>query len=206
MKQSVFVVSMFVLGCIVGYFNHSDVEFHEVSLYILYALMFQVGISVGCSDNLKAVLKVFRPKMLLLPIATITGTLLMSALVSVVLTQWSAMDCMAVGSGLGYYSLSSILITQLKLDTLGERLAAELGTIALLANICREMLALVCAPLFRKYFGPYAPISAAGVTSVDVVLPAIARVSGQAMIPVSLFHGMLLDMSVPIILPFLCEW
>lgn len=206
MKQSLFVVMMFVLGCVVGYFNKVDYELHSLSLYILYALMIQVGISVGCSDNLKQIFKQCRPKILLIPLATISGTLLLSAGISLVLSRWSALDCMAVGAGMGYYSLSSILITQLKLDTLGEQLAAELGTIALLANIFREIFSLVFAPIFRKYFGPYAPVTAAGVTSVDVSLPAIARVSGNDMIPISLFHGMLLDLSVPILLPLLCEW
>ena len=206
MKQSFFVVMVFIAGCVLGYYNQVDYDLHSLSLYILYALMLQVGISVGCSDNLKQILKNCRPKMLLIPLATISGTLLLSAAVSLLLSRWGAFDCMAVGAGLGYYSLSSILITQLKLDTLGEQMAAELGTIALLANIFREIFSLLLAPLFRKYFGPLAPISAAGVTSVDVSLPAIVRVSGKEIMPISLFHGMLLDMSVPILLPFICEW
>ena len=146
MKQSLFVVMMFVVGCVVGAWFELDWELHDVSMYILYVLMFQVGISVGCSDNLKAVLSHCRPKMLLLPLATVTGTLIFAALISFVLARWNVFDCMAVGSGLGYYSLSSILITQLKMDTLGEQLATELGAIALLANICRELLALTLAP------------------------------------------------------------
>ncbi len=206
MKQSLFVVMMFVVGCVVGAWFELDWELHDVSMYILYVLMFQVGISVGCSDNLKAVLSHCRPKMLLLPLATVTGTLIFAALISFVLARWNVFDCMAVGSGLGYYSLSSILITQLKMDTLGEQLATELGAIALLANICRELLALTLAPFFRRHFGPYAPISAAGVTSIDVALPAIARYSGKEFVPIAIFHGMLLDLSVPLILPFLCEF
>ncbi len=168
MKQSLFVVFMFVLGCVLGDVLQLQWQLHELSMLILYLLMFQVGISVGCSDNLKAILRNFRPKMLLLPLTSLGGTLLFSALISIVLTRWSVFDCMAVGSGMGYYSLSSILITQLKLPTLGQQMAAELGTIALPANICRETIALTCAPLFKKFFGPYAPITAAGVTSVDV--------------------------------------
>lgn len=206
MKQSLFVVFMFVLGCIVGHALHLQWQLHELSLLILYALMFQVGLSVGCSDNLKQILRNFRPKMLLLPLATITGTLLFSALTCLVLTRWSVFDCMAVGSGMGYYSLSSILVTQLKLPSLGAQVAAELGTIALLSNICRELISLISAPLICRLFGPYAPINAAGVCSVDVCVPTIARVSGKDMIPVALFHGMLIDMSVPLLIPFICEF
>lgn len=204
MKQSFVVVLTFIVGCITGFLTNIQWQLHKLSLGILYLLMFQVGISIGCSDNLKAILKIFRPKMLLLPLATLLGTLSFSALVSLCLVQWGFFDTMAVGAGLGYYSLSSVLITQIKMQTLGEQLAVELGTIALLSNIFRELLALVGAPFFKKYFGLFAPVCAAGVTSVDVALPAIGRVSGEKMIPIALFHGMILDMSVPIIVPLLC--
>lgn len=205
MKQSIIVIMMFVLGCIIGDIYAPNWDLHNVSMMILYALMFQVGLSVGCSPNLKAILRNFKPKMLLLPLATISGTLLFSAIISVALVQWRVTDCMAVGSGMGYYSLSSILITQLKVPTLGQQVAAELGTIALLANICREMTALICAPLIHKIFGPLATVTAAGVTSVDVCLPAITRTCGKDMVSIALFHGMLIDMSVPLLVPFLCE-
>lgn len=205
MKQSLFVVFMFAAGCVVGDVFNLHWEFHRMSMIILYALMFQVGISVGCSDNLNAILRNFRPKMLLLPLTTIAGTLLFSALVGLFLTHWGVLNCMAVGSGMGYYSLSSILVTQLKIPTLGQQLAAELGTIALLSNICRELIAMICAPIIRKIFGPYAPISAAGVTSVDVCLPAISRACGKEIVPISLFHGMIVDLTVPLMVPFLCE-
>ncbi len=205
MRQSLIVVAVFVIGCAAGRAGGLHWDLHGLSLVILYALMFQIGLSVGCSDNLKAILRNFRPKMLLLPLATLTGTLALSALTAFALTRWTVFDCMAVGSGMGYYSLSSILVTQLKLPTLGEQLAAELGTVALLSNIFRELLAVVCAPLFRRFLGPFAPVCAAGVTSVDVCLPTVARVSGKEMIPVSLFHGMVLDMTVPVIVPFICS-
>lgn len=205
MKQSIIVIMMFVLGCIIGDIYSPNWDLHNVSMMILYALMFQVGLSVGCSPNLKAILRNFKPKMLLLPLATISGTLLFSAIISVALVQWRVTDCMAVGSGMGYYSLSSILITQLKVPTLGQQVAAELGTIALLANICREMTALICAPLIHRIFGPLATVTAAGVTSVDVCLPAITRTCSKDMVPIALFHGMLIDMSVPLLVPFLCE-
>ena len=39
----------------------------------------------------------------------------------------------------------------------------------------------------------------------DVCLPAITRTCGKDMVPIALFHGMLIDMSVPLLVPFLCE-
>lgn len=207
MKNSVFVLLVLGLGVILGIslpVPDSLLDKH-LSTYILYALMLQVGISVGCSDSLKKIVRNFNFKMLLIPLSTIVGTLLFSAAASLVLTKWSAADCMAVGSGFAYYSLSSLLITQLKEASVGVQIASELGTIALLTNIFRELMALLGAPLFKKYFGSLAPVSAAGVNSMDVVLPTITRFSGKDIIPVAILHGMLLDMSVPFFVTLFCQ-
>ena len=198
MKGSLIVIVFFCVGCIMGVFNKFQFDTHTVSMYILYALMLQVGISIGSNKNLKAIISHLHPKMLLIP-------LLFSALASILLSQWSVFDCMAVGSGFAYYSLSSILITQFKEPTIGIQLATELGTIALLTNIFREMMALLGTPLIKKYFGKLAPISAAGVNSMDVLLPSISRYSGKEMIPIAILHGILIDISVPVFVSFFCN-
>ena len=205
MKGSLIVVAFFCAGCMICAANNFQYDMHSVSMYVLYAQMLQVGISIGSNKKLKELIKRLRPKMLLVPMATIAGTLLFSALASLLLSQWSVFDCMAVGSGFAYYSLSSILITQFKEPSIGLQLATELGTIALLANIFRGMMALLGAPLIRKYFGQLAPISAAGVNSMDVLLPSITRYSGKDMIPLAIFHGILIDMSVPVFVSFFCN-
>ena len=198
MKGSLIVILFFCVGCVMGLFNKFEFDTHTVSMYILYALMLQVGISIGSNKNL-------HPKMLLIPLGTIIGTLLFSALASLFLRQWSVFDCMAVGSGFAYYSLSSILITQFKEPSIGLQLATELGTIALLTNIFREMMALLGTPVIKKYFGKLAPISVAGVNSMDVLLPSISRYSGKEMIPIAILHGILIDISVPVFVSFFCN-
>lgn len=205
MKGSLVVTAFFVLGCLLGFMGILPFEVHDLSMYILYALMFQVGISIGSNRNLKELVGALRWKMLIIPIGTVIGTLLFSALASLLLSRWSVFDCMAVGSGFAYYSLSSILITQFKTPSVGLQLATELGTIALLANIFREMMSLLGAPLIRKYFGKLAPISAAGVNSMDVVLPVITHCSGKEMIPIAILHGILIDMSVPFFVSLFCS-
>ena len=207
MKGSIIVLVFFITGCILGTLDiiPIDMQGSNISMYILYALMLQVGISLGASNNLKSLVKDFQPKLLLIPLATISGTLLFSAIASLLVSKWSIFDCMAVGSGFAYYSLSSILITQFKEASLGIQLATELGTIALLSNIFREMMALLGTPLLVKYFGKLAPISAAGVNSMDVVLPMITKYSGKDMIPVAIFHGILIDLSVPFFVSLFCR-
>ncbi len=205
MKNSIIVFLFFCAGCLLGFSGEIKLDAHHISLYILYALMLQVGISIGSNKNLKQIVRQIRLKMLVIPLATIIGTLLFSALASLLLSRWSVFECMAVGSGFAYYSLSSILITQFKEPSIGLQLATELGTIALLSNIIREMMALLGSPLIKKYFGKLAPISAAGVNSMDVVLPAITRYSGKEMIPVAILHGILIDFSVPLFVSFFCS-
>ena len=160
MKGSLIVVGFFALGCLLGWSGYLPgvIIENDITVYVLYLLMFQVGISIGSDKKLKEILSSIRPKLLLVPLATIIGTLSFSALISLALTKWSVFDCLAVGSGFAYYSLSSILITELKEPTLGAQLAAELGTIALIANIIREIFALLGAPLFVRYFGRLSPI------------------------------------------------
>lgn len=205
MKGTILVILFFALGCIFGFSSEPDFDIHSVSMIILYALMFQVGLSIGSNKNLKNLIASLKPSALCVPLGTVIGTLVFSALAGLVLTKWSVFDCMAVGSGFAYYSLSPILITQFKEPTVGIQLATELGTIALLANIFREMMALVGAPVITKLFGGSGLVSAAGVNSMDVLLPSITRYSGKDIIPIAILHGILIDMSVPIFVSFFCS-
>ena len=207
MKGSLLVVACFVLGCLLGWTGWlpTFLQEHDLSVYVLYLLMFQVGLSIGSDSKLKQILRSLRPKLLLVPLATIMGTLTFTALVIVLLSRWGVFDCLAVGSGFAYYSLSSILITQLKEPTLGAQLAAELGTIALIANILRELIALLGAPLFVRYFGRLAPICVGGATTMDTTLPIITRYCGNELVFVSIFHGILVDFSVPFLVSFFCS-
>lgn len=207
MKGSLLVVACFVLGCLLGWIGWlpTFVQEHDLSVYVLYLLMFQVGLSIGSDSKLKQILRSLRPKLLLVPLATIVGTLTFTTLVSFLLSRWSVFDCLAIGSGFAYYSLSSILITQLKEPLLGAQLAAELGTIALIANILRELFALLGAPLFVRYFGRLAPICAGGATTMDTTLPIITRCCGNELVFVSIFHGILVDFSVPFLVSFFCS-
>ena len=130
-------------------------------------------------------------------VMTILGTLAGTAVVSIFLSHRSLTDCLAVGSGFGYYSLSSIFITEYK--------GGELGTVALLANISREILTLLAAPLLVRWFGRLASISAGGATTMDTTLPVILQTAGQEFVVVSIFHGFVVDFSVPFLVTFFCS-
>lgn len=205
MKGTLCVIGSFAIGCLAGHLCGTDMGAQDISLIALYALMLQVGISVGSNKGLKDIVAIIRPQSLVLPLGTIAGTLILSAAASLVLSRWSVFDCLAVGSGFAYYSLSSILIAQVKEPTVGVQVATELATIALLANIFREMMTLIFAPAISKHLGSKALISAAGVTSMDVLLPSIVRCSGKEMIPLAIVHGIIIDLSVPFFVSLFCS-
>ena len=205
MKGTLCVIGSFAIGCLAGHLCGTDMGAQDISLIALYALMLQVGISIGSNKGLKDIVASIRPQNLILPVGTIVGTLVFSAAASLVLSRWSVFDCLAVGSGFAYYSLSSILISQLKEPTLGVQLASELGTVALMANIFREMFTLLGAPLFVRYFGRLAPICAGGATTMDTTLPVITRYAGNDLVFVSILHGILVDFSVPFLVSFFCQ-
>lgn len=207
MKGSLIVVAFFVAGCLLGWYlnNHGITIDGDASRYVLYLLMFQVGLSIGSDKNILQILKSVRPKLLLVPLATIIGTLSFSALAAFFISKWSLFDCLAIGSGFAYYSLSSILITELKTASLGVQLATELGTIALITNIIREIMALLGAPLYVKFFGRFAPICAGGATTMDTTLPIITKYSGKDMVFIAILHGILVDLSVPFLVSFFCS-
>ena len=98
------VVAFFALGCVCGWlgFLPDALTDGDFSMYVLYLLMIQVGISIGSDKRLKEILAGIRPKLLLLPLGTIVGTLLFVSVVGVVLNGIEMADCMAVGAGFGY--------------------------------------------------------------------------------------------------------
>jgi len=189
MKGSLIIIAFFVLGIICGVMHWLPDLSGNISFYTLCALLFSVGVTVGNNTELLKSFRQLDPRLMLLPLMTITGTLAATAVASIGLPGRSLSQCLAVGSGFGYYSLSSILITQYQ--------GPELGTVALLANIIREVFTLLGAPLLVRYFGPLAPISSGGATTMDTTLPIITRCSGQDFVILSLFHGFLVDFSVP---------
>ena len=199
LQGSLVIVSFFVLGVLLalsGWMTVSE-QVSDFSFYALAALMACVGASIGSDPQTLKNFRALNPRLVLLPLCTILGTLVATALVSLLLSHRSLTDCLAVGSGFAYYSLSSIFITEYR--------GAELGTIALLSNISRELITLLAAPLLVRWFGRLAPIAAGGATTMDTTLPVIARTSGNDLVVVSLFHGFVVDFSVPFLVTLWCS-
>ena len=199
MRGSLIIVAFFIAGLLLARWGWipSSLSEGDVSIWALYDLMFLVGISIGSDTQALKAIRGQHWKILWVPVATWAGTLAGTALASLLLPSRNLADCLAVGSGFGYYSLSSIFITEYR--------GAELGTIALAANIIREIITLLGAPLLVCWFGKLAPICAGGATTMDTTLPVITRFSGKEFVVISIFHGFIVDFSVPFLVTFFCK-
>lgn len=206
MKGSLIVVAFFVLGVLAGRSGGMPEWMlgSGTSFVALCALLLCVGISIGLNPDMKSEIKSLNPRLALLPVATILGSwmgamaafFLMNNDVCSLLHHRQLTDCLAVDSGFAYYSLSSIFITEYR--------GAELGTIALLANIIREMITLLLTPLLAKWFGPLAPISSGGATTMDTTLPIITQTVGQRYVALIIYHGFVTDFTVPFFVTMWC--
>ena len=199
MKSSLIILSFFALGLLLGVFRMLPQQWVESSItfYVLCLLMFSVGLSLGHDKDSVRKFRSLSPRLLLLPAMTVLGTFLGVTAVSVLIKGRTFSELLAVSSGFGYYSLSSVLITQYK--------GVELGAIALLANIIREVITLLFAPWMVRFFGPLAPVSAGGATTMDTTFPVIIRNSGKEFSILSIYHGFITDLSVPFLVTFFCS-
>ena len=207
MKGSLLVMFLFGVGIIAGHYGIVPHDYlpENLTSWLLYLLVFQVGIGMGSSENLKKIGKEISIRSFLIPIGVAVGFIGFALLAGLCFKWISIPDSMAIGSGLGYYSLSSMLITELKTPEIGAQIASKLAALALLVNIFRELMALFLAPLFSKCCGKYGLIAAAGVTSMDVLLPSVSTYSGEEMVPSALINGVVLEFSVPLLVTLFCS-
>ena len=198
MGGSLVILGFFTLGIILGLAGLPAGQsiVHKLSFWSLCILMAMVGMSVGGNPELVSSIKSMNPRIALLPIATILGTYAGCIIVNLFLGH-SIADVLAIGSGFGYYSLSSVLISSSR--------GPHLGSIALISNIIREVFTLLCAPVLARIAGPLAPISSGGATTADTTLPIISSCCGDKFVLISIFHGFAVDFTVPFLVTLFCS-
>lgn len=201
MKDSLIILLSFAVGVALALTGviPADLNITLLSKCMLYLLMFLVGINIGLDKKIVQLIKSQPLRMLFLPLSTMAGTFAGAVIAFFILKfihqfglaqELGIIDSLSVSAGFGYYSLSSILLNEAR--------GAELGTIALAANIIRELLTITLAPLMARYFSRFAPISCGGATTMDTTLPIIQKTCGNEYVPISIYHGIVMDFSVPL--------
>ena len=194
MKGTLVIVLCFVAGIGVSYFL-SIPEWSYSSGFqtaVLALLLFLVGVGIGSEDGLSTIFSNLSPTILLLPFLIIVGSLLGGFLATFFISDISSREGVAIASGMGYYSLSSILLSKLS----GE----QVGAMALIANLFREVSTILLFPIIAKAFGRFGGIASGGATSMDTTLPLIVRYSGKEMAVVAIYTGLVITMLVPLLI------
>ena len=177
--------------------------FMPVSLYgyldsitsiALAALVFGVGIDVGRNRGVWQRLKSMGLHILMVPLLVAVGSIVGAALAGRLLGM-PYNEASAVGAGFGWYSLSGIILAQIY--------NVETGALAFLANVIREVLALVSIPFLARKVGKLTAIAPGGATTMDTTLPLIVRFAGPEVAVIAFFSGVVLTMAVPVLVPLL---
>jgi|AntDeeMinimDraft_5_1070356.scaffolds.fasta_scaffold16720_2 uncharacterized membrane protein YbjE (DUF340 family) len=196
-RLTIIIVISVIIGIVLGItvLKNSYLPTIEIiTTYALAALLFGVGVDIGLNKEAFYELKVLGFKIILIPILIVVGTLLGTYLASLVLNM-VAKEAMAVGAGFGWYSLSAVLITKIH--------SVELGSVAFLTNVFRELLTIISLPFVVKYIGKIPSIGPGGATTMDVTLPLIKKVAGEEIAVPAFISGVVLSSLVPILVPFI---
>ena len=100
---------------------------------------------------------------------------------------------LAVSSGLGWYSLSSV--------TLNNAWGPIWGSIAFFNDLSRELMSLFIVPLFMQHYRSTA-IGYTGATAIDCTLPIIQKAGGVEVLPLAFSFGFITNIAPPILLVF----
>jgi len=79
----------------------------------------------------------------------------------------------------------------------------ELGALAFLTNLFRELLAFLFVPVLSARLGMLTAIAPCGATAMDTTLPLIQRTAGPTAAVIAFLSGLVLSLVVPILIPAL---
>ncbi len=159
-------------------------------------LLFWVGVDIGKSKENFLKLKDYGWRVFFIPAGIVLGSVTAAAAAGR-LMGYTFGEAGAVGAGFGWYSLSGVLISDLH--------SIRLGTVAFLANVSRELMAIILIPLVARKIGFLEAITPGGATAMDTTLPVISRSTGPEITIIAFLTGASLTAVVPVLVPLLLK-
>lgn len=155
------------------------------SSMLLLLLILLVGIDL---TQIKLDARWFSRSVLIVPASVVIGSLLGGA-IAAWMTGESMKVSLALSSGFGWFTLSSVMI--------GDALGQTYGTMALMTDLLRELLAIVVLYALGRH-QPQVSIGSAGATALDSTLPIIKQACSPDAVPLALVSGFLLTLLAPV--------
>jgi uncharacterized membrane protein YbjE (DUF340 family) len=165
----------------------------DLSMAVLTVLIFFAGMNASSEEE--ALLKIAKNIhiIIILAVMTVLGTFLGAVIISFFIPL-TIKETILATSGLGWYSLSGIMLTNLY--------SPYLGSIAFVSNVLRESFAILLVPWVAK-FSKYGAVSVGGATSMDTLLGVITKSTDAETSLVAFGHGVLLTTLIPFLIPLL---
>lgn len=161
----------------------------------LNIMIFVSGIEIG--ENKALIRQFVTPRNLSLclaiPAAITLGSLTLGTLFGL-LTGLPSRDSLLVSAGMGWYSLSSVVI--------GSLYSTKVGAIAFIANSLRELLCFISVPLLTRWY-KFSCIGLGGASTMDSTMPVLLKYINTPAAILGFVSGFLLTLEIPFLLTFL---
>lgn len=161
----------------------------------LDVMIFIAGIEIGSNRGiLKRICNVHSALLALaIPLAVACGSIC-GALLLGHIAGLSAYDSLLVGGGLGWYSFSSVVISAMY--------STEIGTVAFLANMMREISGFFLIPLLVRVH-KFLALAPSGAATMDSGLPVVIKYTNLHVGLYSFINGLVLTLIVPVLISWL---
>lgn len=156
---------------------------------LLYMLIFLVGLDMV---GIEVSSKWLSLRTLAVPPLVVIGSLLGGVVASRMSGQPLSIT-LALSSGFGWFTLSGVLVA--------EHLGNTYGTVALLTDLFRELLAIFLLYSVGSRFSRPC-IGASGATALDSTLPIIKQTCRPIEVPTALVSGLILTLVAPFLITF----
>lgn len=185
-------------GLIFGYLFLDTGVKNTLDLILMSALdvmIFIAGIEIGSNRGiLKRICNLHSALLALaIPLAVACGSIC-GALLLGHIAGLSAYDSLLVGGGLGWYSFSSVVISAMY--------STEIGTVAFLANMMREISGFFLIPLLVRVH-KFLALAPSGAATMDSGLPVVIKYTNLHVGMYSFINGLVLTLIVPVLISWL---
>lgn len=192
--MGVFVILALMAGCVCGFTGIPLGPLEAIcanSDMILYLLLFCVGFALSLNREALGDIRTHAAQAVAMP-ACIMLTAIIGGAICASLVGCTVREGIAIAAGAGWYSYAGVAVESMA--------GAQLGTIALLSNMIREIFAITMMPLIARFFGNTSCIAAAGSSSGDTVLPVITRYTDETTSLMSIINGAVCALLVPLVI------
>ncbi len=189
--------ALIILKRLPGILGTFDLASYYTLVVLLCILMFFVGLDLGGSDTVIDSIRKAGYRVILFPIATMTGTMVAGVAACLVM-GFSLREGSAICIGFGWYTYAPIVIA-----SAGQQFMIA-SAVSFMHNVIREVAGIIFIPLVAKKIGYMESTGVPGIAAMDVCLPIVERSCGPNMVVYAFATGLIMcivtSMGVPLIM------